>query len=78
MKFFRNLFVFLFLALASVFLFKKFSQKHECNTIVTLETGEKIKCQWVSSYNSGFTNIHTCDNEDVQVYTNNIKLISSK
>ena len=45
----------------------------QCNLHVTLESGEKIKCQYIQSYVSGVSNIKTCDGKDIQTNTNNIK-----
>jgi hypothetical protein len=43
---------------------------------VTLESGEKIKCQYIQSYVSGVSNIKTCDGKDIQTNTNNIKSVT--
>jgi|LakMenEpi03Aug12_release.lakeMendotaPanAssembly.Ray.scaffolds.fasta_scaffold1176496_2 hypothetical protein len=49
-----------------------------CDKVVVLEDGTRIECKWVSSYKSGFSNIHKCDNSDYQIITDKIKEVIKK
>jgi hypothetical protein len=74
-----KLFILLTLIVSGVFLYKYHTKPKSCNTVVILDSGEKIKCKWLNSYASGFTSIHRCNNTDFLVETDNIKqVINSK
>lgn len=73
-----RLLIILIVIVISFFVIKSFSNKQSCQTLVILTSGEKINCKWVNSYNSGFSNIHKCDNSDFQIETHNIKKIINK
>jgi hypothetical protein len=51
---------------------------NSCDKVVVLEDGTRIECKWVSSYKSGFSNIHKCDNSDYQIITDKIKEVIKK
>lgn len=76
MKTYRNIFLIITLFVVIIFTIKKISKKNSCNKVVVITTGKKIKCQWINSYNSGFSNIRTCDGKDIQVYTTNIDSVT--
>lgn len=61
-----------------ILVFKFINKQPDCKTIVILQNGDRIKCNWVNSYNSGFSNIHQCDGSDFQTATVNIKQVINK
>jgi hypothetical protein len=58
-----------------VFAVRFYKSNAGCDVVVYLRNGDEVKCRWVNTYVSGYSNLHTCDGEDIPVYTNEIKYI---
>ena len=65
--------VFFVLLLGIVFFINK--EKNKCDTTVVLDDGTELRCKDTYTANGGLTNIKTCDDENISIPLNRIKII---
>lgn len=78
MKKIKELFIIISVILLIIIVVKSMMSPNSCDKVVILEDGTEIECKWVSSYVSGVSNIHKCDDSDYQISTNKIKYVIKK
>ena len=61
------------LSLGIVFFINK--EKNKCDTTVVLDDGTELRCKDTYTANGGLTNIKTCDDENISIPLNRIKII---
>jgi|688.fasta_scaffold1427794_2 hypothetical protein len=61
------------LSLGIVFFINK--EQNKCDTTVVLDDGTELRCKDTYTANGGLTNIKTCDDENISIPLNRIKII---
>ena len=61
------------LSLVIVFFINK--EQNKCDTTVVLDDGTELRCKDTYTANGGLTNIKTCDDENISIPLNRIKII---